>query len=101
MSQSTDPTDSNLALRGAITAILDRRQVLRGIGATTAIGLTPLGAFAALAPAAEPTVDHRANDRHVDDIWGLYPRYSQNIGFGRRRNESIQAQQPVDTQFGV
>jgi hypothetical protein len=80
---------------------LDRREFFAGAGAVAAVACLPI----ALATAA-PAVGHatpRATlaDWHVDDMWGVYPRPSEAIGFGRPRGdgELVAGVHPADLQF--
>ncbi len=83
------------------TSGLDRREFLVGAGAAIAASALPL----ALAVAAPPVGDTEARaqlaDWHIDDMWGVYPRPSEAIGYGRPRGdgELIAAVQGVDVYF--
>ena len=66
---------------------LDRREFIVAAGAI-AVAYAPLAAIvqAAAAPAnaAQPVL---LDDWTIDDMWGVYPRYSEPIGYGRPRED--------------
>jgi hypothetical protein len=85
------------------TTTLDRREFIASAGAVAVAASLPI----ALA-AAEPIVGDVAPratlaDWHIDDMWGVYPRPSEPIGFGRPREdgELVAAVHPADLQFLV
>jgi len=49
----------------------------------------------------EATPRAKLADWTIDDMWGVYPRPSEPIGYGRPRGdgELLAAVQPVDLQF--
>ena len=59
----------------------------------------PQGGAIAAARQAAPLLD----DWTIDDMWGVYPRPHEAIGFGRPRGdgERVAAVHPADTQFLV
>jgi hypothetical protein len=63
--------------------IIDRREFIAGAGAAAVAAYVP-AALGATAPATGD-VTPRASlaDWHVDDMWGVYPRPSEPIGYGR------------------
>jgi hypothetical protein len=80
---------------------LDRREFIAGASALATAACLPV----ALA-AAEPAVGEAAPratlaDWHIDDMWGVYPRPSEAIGFGRPHGdgEPVAAAHPADRQF--
>jgi hypothetical protein len=82
---------------------LDRREFVAAAAAATGASCLPLG-FAARAiagPRAE--AGPRVDDWTIDDMWGVYPRPSEPIGFGRPRGdgEQLAAVHPVDAHFVV
>jgi len=81
-------------------SIIDRREFIVGAGALAAAAYLPvaLGAspqIGSTAPRATLT------DWHVDDMWGVYPRPSEPIGYGRPHGdgELIAAAAAADLQF--
>jgi hypothetical protein len=80
---------------------LDRREFLAGTGAALVASALPL-ALAVAAPAtgaAEPRAT--LTDWHIDDMWGVYPRPSEAIGYGRPPGdgERVAGVHAVDLQF--
>ena len=66
---------------------LDRREFIAGAGAVAAAACLPV-ALATATPdlgAAAPTAT--LTDWHIDDMWGVYPRPSEPIGYGRPRGD--------------
>lgn len=64
---------------------LDRRRFVIGLAAGLAtVKLVPATARAAVAPGLAVSGE-TIGDWSIDDVWGLYPRYSAPIGFGRPR----------------
>ena len=66
---------------------LDRREVIVGAGALAVAACLPV----ALAP-AEPAIGDATpratlEDWHIDDMWGVYPRPHEAIGYGRPRGD--------------
>lgn len=79
----------------------DRREFIAATGAVAAAACLPV-ARAAAEPAvggAEPRV--MLADWHVDDMWGVYPRPSEPIGYGRPHGdgELAAAVAAADLQF--
>ena len=80
---------------------LDRREFIAAAGTLTAAACLPV-ALAAAEPAvgsAKPTAT--LADWHVDDMWGVYPRPSEPIGYWRPHGdgELIAGVHPADLQF--
>lgn len=79
----------------------DRRVFLAAGGAIAAAACLPV-ALAAAEPAVGET-EPRATlaDWHVDDMWGVYPRPSEAIGYGRPHGdgELVAAVHPADALF--
>ena len=66
---------------------LDRRELIVGAGAVAAVACLPI-ALATAAPAVgDVTPRATLADWHVDDMWGVYPRPSEPIGYGRPRGD--------------
>jgi hypothetical protein len=82
---------------------LDRREFLAGAGSVAALACLPI-ALATAAPAIGHATPHAMlADWHVDDMWGVYPRPSEAIGYGRPYGdgELLAAVHPADLQFLV
>jgi hypothetical protein len=82
------------------STILDRREFIAAAGAAAAVVYFPAAAFAT--PAVGVTEPKQAlADWTIDDMWGVYPRPSEPIGFGRPRGdgELLAAHHPVDAAF--
>ena len=82
-------------------ATLDRREFIAGAGAAAAAVCLPV-TLAVAAPSVGSTTPSAAlADWHVDDMWGVYPRPSEPIGYGRPHGdpELIAAVHPADLQF--
>jgi hypothetical protein len=83
------------------SATLDRREFIVSASALAASACLPVALVA-----AEPAVggaQPRATltDWHVDDMWGVYPRPSEPIGYGRPHGdgEPVAAVAPVDAHW--
>jgi hypothetical protein len=77
------------------------RELLAGAGAVAAVASLPV-ALAAAAPAVgEKAPRATLSDWHIDDMWGVCPRPSEPIGFGRPHGdgELVAAVHPADQQF--
>jgi hypothetical protein len=67
---------------------LDRREFLAGAGVAVVASALPLTlAVAPPAVAGSPEPRAQLTDWHVDDMWGVYPRPSEAIGYGRPRGD--------------
>lgn len=83
---------------------LDRRELIIGAGAVAAAACLPI-ALGVAAPAVGETVPRATlTDWHVDDMWGVYSRPSEPIGYGRSHGDGAQhaklaAVQPADLRF--
>jgi hypothetical protein len=82
---------------------LDRREFIAGAGAVAAAACLPIALATAAPPAGDATPRATLDDWHVDDMWGVYPRPSEAIGFGRPHGdgELTAAVHPADLQFVV
>jgi hypothetical protein len=81
--------------------IIDRREFIVTAGAAAAVACLPV-ALAAAAPAVGGTAPQaKLADWTIDDMWGVYPRPSEAIGYGRPRGdgELLAAVHPADLQF--
>jgi TAT (twin-arginine translocation) pathway-exported protein len=79
----------------------DRRDFIAGAGAVAAVAFLPV-ALATPAPAVGDAVPRATlADWHVDDMWGVYPRPSEPIGYGRPHGdgELVAAVAAADRQF--
>jgi hypothetical protein len=80
----------------------DRREFIVGAGALAIASALPV-AFAAAEPAVgDATPRAKLSDWHVDDMWGVYPRPSEPIGYGRPHGDGelvVAAVAPADLQF--
>jgi hypothetical protein len=81
--------------------ILDRRELIAGAGAVAAVAFLPV-ALATVSPTAGDATPHATlTDWHVDDMWGVYPRPSEPIGYSRPHGdgEIVAAVAPADARF--
>ena len=83
------------------TSDLDRREFLVGAGAAIVAGALPVALAVAAPPAGGTQPRAQLADWHIDDMWGVYPRPSEAIGYGRPRGdgELSAAVHAVDLQF--
>jgi hypothetical protein len=80
---------------------LDRREFIAGAGAVAAAACLPV-ALAVTEPAVGAATPRATlADWHVDDMWGVYPRPSEAIGYGRPHGdgELVAAVRPADLPF--
>jgi hypothetical protein len=76
----------------------DRREFIAGAGALAIVASLPV----ALAAAGDATPKATLADWHIDDMWGVYPRPSEPIGFGRPHRDGeplVAAVAAADLQF--
>ena len=80
---------------------LDRREFLVGAGAVIAASALPIALAVAAPPAGDTTPRAQLADWHIDDMWGVYPRPSEVIGYGRPSDDGdlVAGVQTVDLQF--
>ncbi len=80
---------------------LDRREFLVGAGAAIAASALPVALAVASPPAGDTQPRAQLADWHIDDMWGVYPRPSEAIGYGRPHGDGgLSADvHPVDLQF--
>jgi len=79
----------------------DRRELIIGAGAVALASALPV-VFAAAEPAVgDATPRAMLTDWHIDDMWGVYPRPSEPIGYGRPHGdgEVVVAIAAADLQF--
>lgn len=79
---------------------LDRRESIVSAAALAAATYVP-GAFAAPPAVGNEAPKATLADWHIDDMWGVYPRPSEAIGYGRphRDGELFAAVHPADWQY--
>lgn len=63
--------------------MFDRREFIAGAGALAAAACLPVTLAAAEPAVGGATPRATLSDWHVDDMWGVYPRPSEPIGYGR------------------
>jgi hypothetical protein len=80
---------------------LDRREFIAGAGALAASACLPVALAAAEPSIGDATLRATLADWHIDDMWGVYPRPHEAIGYGRPHGdgELVAAVQPADLQF--
>ena len=78
-----------------------RRDFIVGAGALAAAACLPVALAAAEPTVGDATPRATLADWHVDDMWGVYPRPSEPIGYGRPHGdgELIAAAAAADLQF--
>ena len=83
------------------TTTLDRRELIAGVGALAAVACLPVALAAAEPAVGDATPRATLADWHIDDMWGVYPRPSEPIGFGRPHGdgELVARIHPADVQF--
>ena len=80
---------------------VDRREFIAGAGAVAAATCLPIALAAAAPMVGDATPRATLADWHIDDMWGVYPRPSEAIGYGRPHGdgELVAAVHPADLQF--
>jgi hypothetical protein len=80
---------------------LDRREFIAGTGAVAAVACLPIALATAAPSVGDTTPRATLADWHVDDMWGVYPRPSEAIGYGRPHGdgELVAAADPADLPF--
>ncbi|MEO8465096.1 MAG: hypothetical protein ABI640_07115 [Gammaproteobacteria bacterium] len=80
---------------------LDRREFLIGAGAAIAASALPVALAVAQPPAGGTTPRAQLADWHIDDMWGVYPRPSEAIGYGRPSGDGdlVAGVHPADLPF--
>jgi hypothetical protein len=81
-------------------ATLDRREFIAAAAAAAAACL-PVAMVAVSPPADAASPRVVLEDWHVDDMWGVYPRPHEAIGYGRPHGdgELVAAVHPADRAF--
>jgi hypothetical protein len=79
----------------------DRREFLVGAGAAVVASALPVALAVAAPPTGDTTPRAQLADWHIDDMWGVYPRPSEAIGYGRPHGdgELVAAVHPADLHF--
>ena len=79
----------------------DRRELILGAGALAIAATLPIALAAAEPALGDATPRATLTDWHVDDMWGVYPRPHEAIGFGRPRGdgELVASVSPADAQW--
>lgn len=79
----------------------DRRELIVGAGALVVAASLPVALAAAEPAVGDATPRATLTDWHVDDMWGVYPRPHEAIGYGRLHGdgELVAAVHPADQQF--
>lgn len=79
----------------------DRRELIAGAGALLAAACLPVALAAAEPAVGDATPRATLTDWHIDDMWGVYPRPHEAIGYGRPHGDGalVAAVQPADLQF--
>jgi hypothetical protein len=91
------------SIRKEDASSLARREFIVAAGAI-AVAYAPLSALAQVEPATpQAATPVLLDDWTIDDMWGVYPRYAEPIGYARPRGdgEVIAAVAPVDLGFLV
>ncbi len=73
---------------------LDRREFVGTVGVAALTAFLPLTVSAQVPgrPTASPEV---LSDWTIDDMWGVYPRYADSIGYDRAHDENNVAAEPL------
>ena len=66
---------------------LDRREFIAGAGAAAAAVCLPVTLAVAVPSVGGTSPSAALADWHIDDMWGVYPRPSEPIGYGRPRGD--------------
>ena len=84
------------------SATFDRPELIIGAGALALASALPV-AFAVAEPAVgDATPRAKLTDWHIDDMWGVYPRPSEAVGYGRPHGDGevvVAAVAAADLQF--
>ena len=62
---------------------VDRRVFIGSAGALAVVASLPVALAAAEPAVGDATPRATLTDWHIDDMWGVYPRPSEPIGYGR------------------
>jgi hypothetical protein len=80
---------------------LDRREFLAVAAAAGFAAALPVALVPAAPAVGNATPTAKLADWHVDDMWGVYPRPHEAVGFGRPHGdgEPLAGVDPVDIGF--
>jgi hypothetical protein len=73
----------NLDIEQTAPWVVDRRVFMGTLAAASAVSLLPLPAAAAVSPQSHAAAPALLGDWHIDDQWGVYPRFVEPIAYGR------------------
>jgi hypothetical protein len=80
----------------------DRREFIVGAGALAIAASVPVALAVAEPAVGDATPRASQTDWHIDDMWGVYPRPSEPIGYGRPHGDGeaiVAAVARADLQF--
>jgi hypothetical protein len=76
---------------------IDRRAFIGTGAAVCAASLLPLSTILAASPGSVASTQAGAlSDWTIDDMWGVYPRYADAIGYSRPSSDSVVVINAVD-----
>jgi hypothetical protein len=80
---------------------LDRREFVIGAGGVIVATALPMTLGVAAPPVGYTVARVQLADWHIDDMWGVYPRPSEAIGYGRPHGdgERVATVHPADLPF--
>ena len=73
---------------------LDRREFVGTVGVAAVTAFLPL-AVGAQSPVRSTSSREILSDWTIDDMWGVYPRYADPIGYGRAHDDFDGALEPL------
>ena len=74
---------------------IDRREFIGAVASSAAVVLVPQPSLVAAGPVAHAvTGPERLCDWTIDDMFGVYPRYADPIGYGRMREAALPSDDP-------
>jgi hypothetical protein len=82
---------------------IDRREFMVGVAATGLAVTLPVALAVSTPAVGAPAPRAALADWHVDDMWGVYPRPHEAVGFGRPHSdgERLAVVHPADLAFVV
>jgi hypothetical protein len=88
-------------MRGVADGALDRREFIGAAGAAICATVLPAPAAFGVASSGDPGwTSGLLDDWTIDDMWGVYARYSEAIPYGRpHRTETLRVVAAVDADF--
>ena len=80
-----------------MSAGIDRREFIRAAAGTATVVLVPVPSLVAAGP-VETAVTGPAllSDWTIDDMFGVYPRYADAIGYGKPEAETLEVRDPFE-----